>query len=109
MKHRSRHLSNRSGQVLLIAIGLCLGCLLWLLAATAREIYGRPFRWPAALLFLGCVGLWDRAHQLSPDIGLLVAYALGSWCDRREPGALRRRAAVHVELTRTLRDVVAAQ
>src|SRR5207249_3788709 len=60
-----------------IAIGLCLGCLLWLLAATAREIYGRPFRWPAALLFLGCVGLWDRAHQLSPDIGLLVAYALG--------------------------------
>ncbi len=28
------------------------------------------------LLFVGSVGLWDRAHQLSPDIGLLLGIAL---------------------------------
>src|SRR5439155_22286332 len=28
------------------------------------------------LLFIGCIGLWDRAHQLSPDVGVLPAYAL---------------------------------
>src|SRR4029077_2598338 len=28
------------------------------------------------LLFVGCVGLWDRGHLLTPELGLLVADAL---------------------------------
>ena len=59
-----------------IAIAVCLALTLWLLALTGREIYGRAYRWLPVLIFIGCIGLWDRAHQLSPDIGLLVAYAL---------------------------------
>jgi 4-amino-4-deoxy-L-arabinose transferase-like glycosyltransferase len=59
-----------------IANALCLAATLWLLALTGRELYGRAFRWQPVLIFIGCVGLWDRAHFLSPDIGLLAAYAL---------------------------------
>jgi 4-amino-4-deoxy-L-arabinose transferase-like glycosyltransferase len=59
-----------------IAIAVCLALTLWLLALTGRELYGRAFRWLPVLIFIGCIGLWDRAHQLSPDIGLLVAFAL---------------------------------
>ena len=59
-----------------IAIAVCLALTLWLLALAGRELYGRAFRWLPVLIFIGCIGLWDRAHQLSPDIGLLVAFAL---------------------------------
>ena len=34
------------------------------------------FRWLPVLIFVGCVGLWDRGHLLSPEIGLLLADAL---------------------------------
>jgi 4-amino-4-deoxy-L-arabinose transferase-like glycosyltransferase len=59
-----------------IAIGLCLGATLWLLALAARELYGRAFLWPPVLLFIGCIGLWDRAHQLSTEIGAMLVEAL---------------------------------
>jgi 4-amino-4-deoxy-L-arabinose transferase-like glycosyltransferase len=59
-----------------VAVGLCLGAALWLLSLAARELYGRSFRWLPVLLVIGCVGLWDRGHQLSPEIGALVADAL---------------------------------
>src|SRR5438552_7825020 len=59
-----------------IAIALCLGLTLWLLALTGRELYGPGFRWLPVLIFIGCIGLWDRSHQLSPDLGLLPAFAL---------------------------------
>ena len=59
-----------------IAIAVCLALTLWLLALTGRELYGSAYRWLPVLIFIGCIGLWDRAHQLSPEIGLLVAYAL---------------------------------
>src|SRR5450755_4447308 len=59
-----------------IAIAVCLALTLWLLALTGRELYGRDFRWPPVLVFIGCIGLWDRAHQLSPDLGVLAAFAL---------------------------------
>jgi len=58
------------------AVGLCLGATLWLLALAARELYGRAFRWLPVLIFVGCVGLWDRGHLLSPEIVLLLADAL---------------------------------
>jgi 4-amino-4-deoxy-L-arabinose transferase-like glycosyltransferase len=72
-----------------VANALCLGFALWLLAVTGRELYGRAFRWLPVLIFIGCIGLWDRAHQLSPDIGLLPSYALalyGMALAPRRPG-----------------------
>src|SRR6266404_4236664 len=59
-----------------IAVGLSLGATLWLLALAARELYGRAFRWLPVLLFIGCIGLWDRGHQLSAEIGALLVDAL---------------------------------
>src|SRR5439155_20614871 len=38
-----------------IAIALCLGLTLWLLALTGRELYGGSFRWLPVLVFVGCV------------------------------------------------------
>src|SRR3977135_2204545 len=32
--------------------------------------------WLPVLVFIGCIGLWDRAHALAPEMGLLPAYAL---------------------------------
>lgn len=59
-----------------VANALCLGLTLWLLALAGQELYGRAFRWLPVLVFIGCIGLWDRAHALAPEIGLLPAYAL---------------------------------
>ena len=58
------------------AVGLCMGATLCLLGFAGRELYGRGFRWLPVLIFVGCVGLWDRGHLLSPEIGLLLADAL---------------------------------
>ena len=55
-----------------LAAAVVLGLTMLLLAATAMELYGREFRWMAVLLFIGSVGLWDRAHQLSPEQGLML-------------------------------------
>ena len=61
-----------------LAAGAMLALTLLLLSATARVLYGRAFRWLPMLLFIGLVGLWDRAHQLSAELGLLtgIAFAL---------------------------------
>jgi 4-amino-4-deoxy-L-arabinose transferase-like glycosyltransferase len=59
-----------------VAVGLSLAATLWLLSLAARELYGRAFRWLPVLIFIGCVGLWDRGHQLSPDVAVLGADAL---------------------------------
>jgi 4-amino-4-deoxy-L-arabinose transferase-like glycosyltransferase len=60
-----------------VANALCLAATLWLLALAGRELHGRAFRWLPVLVFIGCLGLWDRAHYVAPDLGLLAAYALG--------------------------------
>jgi 4-amino-4-deoxy-L-arabinose transferase-like glycosyltransferase len=59
-----------------IALGLSLGATLWLLALASRELYGHAFRWLPVLLFIGCIGLWDRGHQLSAESGALLVDAL---------------------------------
>jgi 4-amino-4-deoxy-L-arabinose transferase-like glycosyltransferase len=59
-----------------VAVAICLALTLWLLSLTGRELYGRSFGWMPVLLFIGCVGLWDRAHQLAPEVGVLAAEAL---------------------------------
>lgn len=58
-----------------LAAAAILGLTLLLLAATAKELHGREWRWTVVLLFIGSVGLWDRAHQLSPELGLLLGVA----------------------------------
>ena len=73
-----------------IAIAACLALTLWLLALTGRELYGRNFHWLPVLIFIGCIGLWDRAHQLSPDLGVLAAFALALYALALAP----RRAAL---------------
>jgi 4-amino-4-deoxy-L-arabinose transferase-like glycosyltransferase len=59
-----------------LAAGVMLALTLFVLAAAARELYGRSYRWLPVLLLVGTVGLWDRAHQLSPEIGLLAGVAI---------------------------------
>src|SRR5215831_7098608 len=58
-----------------LAAAIVLGLTMLLVAAAATELYGRDFRWMAVLLFIGSVGLWDRAHQLSPEQGLMLGVA----------------------------------
>ena len=62
-----------------LAAGVLLALTLVVLAATARELFGRAFRWMPLLLFVGSVGLWDRAHQLAPELGLMLGVALGQY------------------------------
>lgn len=59
-----------------IAVGGALALVLLLIGATARELYGPGMRWLPGLLLVGTVGLWDYAHQLSGEIGLLAGLAL---------------------------------
>ena len=62
-----------------VAAGVMLALTLVLVAATARELYGRTLRWLPVLVFAGSVGLWDRAHQLSPELGMLLGIALAQY------------------------------
>ena len=58
-----------------LAAAVVLALTMLLVAAAASELYGPDFRWMAVLLFIGSVGLWDRAHQLSPELGLMLGMA----------------------------------
>nr|AEQ20383.1 4-amino-4-deoxy-L-arabinose transferase-like protein [uncultured bacterium CSL11] len=58
-----------------LAAAVVLVLTMLLVAATAAELCGRDFQWMAVLLFIGSVGLWDRAHQLSPEQGLMLGVA----------------------------------
>jgi 4-amino-4-deoxy-L-arabinose transferase-like glycosyltransferase len=62
-----------------LAAGLLLALTLYVLAATGYELIGRNFRWMPVLLFIGSVGLWDRAHQLSPELGLIAGIAVAQY------------------------------
>ena len=73
-----------------LAAGVMLAVTLLFLGATARELYGPSLRWLPVLLLVGSVGLWDRAHQMSPELGLLVGVAIalyGFALALRRPGA----------------------
>jgi 4-amino-4-deoxy-L-arabinose transferase-like glycosyltransferase len=59
-----------------IAVGVVLGAVLWMVGLTARELGGREYTWLPVLLLVGSVGLWDRAHQVSTELGLLLGVAL---------------------------------
>jgi len=59
-----------------IAVGVLLVALLALTGATANRLGDRPLTWMPVLILVGSVGLFDRSHQLSSELGLAVAVAL---------------------------------
>ena len=62
-----------------VASALVLALTLLLLAATATELEGSRYRWTTVLVFIGSVGLWERAHQLSPELVLTLAIAAAQY------------------------------
>ena len=74
---------------------LLLALLLAFTGAASRELNGRAFRWLPVLILVGSVGFWDRAHELSPELGLAVAVAMALYGVAL---ALRRPAAGGVAL-----------
>ncbi|HZQ59713.1 MAG TPA: hypothetical protein VFC24_00100 [Casimicrobiaceae bacterium] len=62
-----------------LCVALLLAITLLMIALAARELAGRTMRWVPVLLFIGCVGLWDRSHQLAPEIGLLAGLAVAQY------------------------------
>jgi 4-amino-4-deoxy-L-arabinose transferase-like glycosyltransferase len=63
----------RTGSALVLALSMLL------LAATATELEGPKNRWTTLLLFVGSVGLWERAHQLSPELVLMLTVAAAQY------------------------------
>ena len=59
-----------------VAVGVLLVLLLAFTGMAARELSGRSMRWVPILIVVGTVGLFERAHQLSAEIGLTAAVAL---------------------------------
>ncbi len=62
-----------------IAAALLLWLTLLAITGAGIELNGRRTRWLPVLLFIGCVGLWDRARQLAPELGLLLGVAGAHW------------------------------
>ncbi len=60
-----------------LAAGVYMALTFLLVALTARELYGSPKGWVAALMLLGCGGLLLRGHQLIADTALLAGLAAG--------------------------------
>ena len=59
-----------------IVVGVLLAAILLFCALASRELSGRAFRWLPVLILVGSVGLWDRAHVLSPELGLTAGIAM---------------------------------
>jgi 4-amino-4-deoxy-L-arabinose transferase-like glycosyltransferase len=57
------------------AAGLALALTLLLTSLATRELAGPRLRWPPVLILIGSVGLWDRAHVLSGELGLMLGLA----------------------------------
>jgi 4-amino-4-deoxy-L-arabinose transferase-like glycosyltransferase len=59
-----------------IAAGALLALTLLFSGLAAGELAGAPVRWLAALIVMGSVGLWDRGHVLSPELGVTAGLAI---------------------------------
>ena len=60
-----------------IAAGGLLALMLLFTSLASRELSGPAYRWPPVLILIGSVGLWDRAHVLSGEIGMMVGLGIG--------------------------------
>jgi 4-amino-4-deoxy-L-arabinose transferase-like glycosyltransferase len=59
-----------------LVAGLALAAVLLFTALASRELAGRAFRWVPVLILIGTIGLWDRGHVASPEMGLTAGVAL---------------------------------
>ncbi|MDR1529341.1 MAG: hypothetical protein LBS40_02910 [Burkholderiales bacterium] len=59
-----------------IAAGVLLFLTLLFTALAGRELGGKTRYWLPMLILIGCAGLFDRVHMLSPQIGAMAAIAL---------------------------------
>jgi len=73
-----------------IAAGALLALTLLFSALAAGELAGAPVRWFAVLILVGSVGLWDRGHVLSPELGVMAGLAVALY---GQALALRRLVA----------------
>lgn len=62
-----------------LTAGLLLMAVLAFASLASRELNGRAFRWLPVLVLVGSIGMWERAHVLSGEIGLTAGVALGLW------------------------------
>jgi 4-amino-4-deoxy-L-arabinose transferase-like glycosyltransferase len=60
-----------------IAAGGALALILLFTALAGGELAGVTDRWLPVLILIGCVGMWDRAHVLSGELGVTVGVAVG--------------------------------
>ncbi|HXN15767.1 MAG TPA: glycosyltransferase family 39 protein [Usitatibacter sp.] len=60
-----------------LAAGLFMAITLGLISLTAVELTGERALRLAVLLFIGCLGLLIRAHEMNPDLAGLTGIALG--------------------------------
>ncbi len=59
-----------------IAAGILLALVLLVTSLATRELNGRAYRWLPVLVLIGSVGLWDRGHSLSGDLGAMLGVAI---------------------------------
>jgi 4-amino-4-deoxy-L-arabinose transferase-like glycosyltransferase len=59
-----------------LSSGVWIGLSFWLVGMTARELYGKGHGRYAILTLAGCIGLFERAHQLLVDNTLFAGLAL---------------------------------
>ena len=73
-----------------IAAGGLLALMLLFSGLAAGELEGRAFRWLPALILIGSIGLWDRGHVLSGELGVTAGLAMALY---GQALALRRAIA----------------
>ena len=59
-----------------IAAGGALALILVFTALATRALVGPGYRWPPVLILIGSVGLWERGHVLSSELGVMVGLAI---------------------------------
>jgi 4-amino-4-deoxy-L-arabinose transferase-like glycosyltransferase len=59
-----------------VAAGGALALIFLFAALASGELAGPAYRWPPVLILIGSVGLWDRAHVLSSELGVMVGLAI---------------------------------
>ena len=62
-----------------LAAGLLLATVLVFTALAGRELLGRAFRWLPVLILVGSIGMWERAHALSGELGMTAGIAVALW------------------------------
>ena len=59
-----------------VAAGAALALTLLFTSLAAVELAGPGFRWLPMLILIGTIGLWDRGHALSGELGAMTGVAI---------------------------------